>query len=126
MFADTASGYIVVMTVPPSTGVNLVVGESLREFLALGCRSHFTALGVLVQEITAELEPEDAEAMEVMAALRSHFALSPWPDVAARLAELEALHGRPEGRVPRDRETEAELVRGSREFVEKLKRDLGQ
>jgi hypothetical protein len=127
MTADNASGYVVVMTVPPSVGVNLVVGESLSEFLALGCRSHFACLAVLVEDITAELESESdiEEVADVMAALRDRFSLSPWPNVAARLSELEARYGRPEGRVPRDREAEAELVRRSREFVEKMKRSLG-
>jgi hypothetical protein len=47
MVANNA-GYIVVMTVPPSMGVNLVVGESLQEFLSLGCALHFTGLAALV------------------------------------------------------------------------------
>ncbi len=125
MTADNSSGYIVVMTVPPSLGVNLVVGESLHEFLSLGCRSHFASLGSLVEDITAQLEPEEEEAADVMATLRDRFELSPWPNVAARLSELEARYGRPEGRVPRDREAEAELVRRSQEFVEMLKRSIG-
>jgi hypothetical protein len=124
MTADSSSGYVVVMTVPPSLGVNLVVGESLNEFLSLGCRSHFACLAGLVEDITAELESESdiQQVADVMAALRGRFSLSPWPNVAARLSELEARYGRPEGRVPRDREAEAELVRRSREFVEKMKR----
>ena len=116
--AENAFGYIVVMTVPPSVGVNLVVGESIREFLSLGCHSHFSVLAGLVEDITESLEPTDEEVADAMAALRSRFGLSPWPDVPARLTELEAQYGRPEGRVPRDREAEAELVRRSREFVE--------
>jgi hypothetical protein len=127
MTADSSSGYVVVMTVPPSLGVNLVVGESLNEFLSLGCRSHFACLAGLVEDITAELESERdiQQVADVMAALRGRFSLSPWPNVAARLSELEARYGRPEGRVPRDREAEAELVRRSRKFVEKMKRSLG-
>jgi hypothetical protein len=123
--AENASGYIVVMTVPPSVGVNLVVGESIGEFLSLGCHSHFGVLAGLVEDITARLEPTEEEAADVMAALESRLGLSPWPDVPARLTELETQYGRPEGRIPRDREAEAELIRRSRESVENLKRDLG-
>lgn len=123
--AGNSSGYIVVMTVPPSVGVNLVVSESLSEFLSLGCRSHFASLAVLVEDMTADLEPEVEESADVMAALREHFDLTPWPNVTSRLAELEGQYGRPEGRVPRDREAEAELVRSSQEFVEEMKRAVG-
>jgi hypothetical protein len=126
MTAGNASGYIVVMTVPPSLGVNLVVGESLHEFLCLGCRSHFACLSGLVEDVTTALEPEDADFADVMAALRNRFSLSPWPDVVARLSVLEARYGRPEGRLPRDREAEAELVRRNREAVERFKRALGE
>ena len=127
MTAGNSSGYVVVMTVPPSVGVNLVVGESLSEFLALGCGSHFVGLAALVEDITAELggESDIEEVADVMAALRNRFSLSPWPNLPARLAELEAQYGRPEGRVPRDREAEAELIRRSEEFVEKMRRSLG-
>jgi hypothetical protein len=127
MSAPNSSGYVVVMTVPPSLGVNLVVGESLNEFLALGCGSHFAGLAALVEDITAELESDNdiEEVADVMAALRGRFSLSPWTSVAARLSELEAAYGRPEGRVPRDREAEAELVRRSKDLVEKMRRSLG-
>jgi hypothetical protein len=125
MLADNASGYIVVMTVPPSVGVNLVVGESIVEFLSLGCDSHFGVLAGLVEDITEPLEPTDEEVADVMAALKSWFGLSALPNVPARLRELEVQYGRPEGRIPRDREAEAELIRRSKEFVERMKRDLG-
>lgn len=120
MTADSSSGYVVVMTVPPSFGVNLVVGESLNEFLSLGCGSHFAALGSLVEDFTAELEGggDIEQVADVMAALRARFGLALRPNVAARLSELEARYGRPAGRVPRDREAEAEGARRSREFVE--------
>ncbi len=123
--AGSVSGYIMVMTVPPSMGVNLVVGESLMEFLALGCRSHFTGLAILVEDMSAELESEEDESADVMGALRSHFALSPWPDVAARLSELEVRYGRPEGRVPRDKEAEAEQLRRSQKALEDMMRAFG-
>jgi hypothetical protein len=125
MAADVPSGYVVVMTLPASNGVNLVLGESLREFLALGCRSYFGGLSDLVQGFDASIEPSNPEVEDVMEALRDRFSLEPWADVPARLAELEARYGRPEGRVPRDREAEAELARRSAEFVARLKRDLG-
>jgi hypothetical protein len=127
MTADSSSGYVVVMTVPPSLGVNLVLGESLNEFLSLGCRSHFACLAGLVEDISAELksESDSEEVADVMAALRGRFSLSPWPNVTARLTELEARYGRPEGRVPRDREAEDELVRRGEELVERMKRSFG-
>jgi hypothetical protein len=127
MTADSSSGYVVVMTVPPSLGVNIVLGESLNEFLSLGCRSHFACLAGLVEDTTAELgtESDIEEVADVMVALRGRFSLSPWPNVTARLSELTARYGRPEGRVPRDREAEDELVRRSEELVEKMKRSFG-
>ncbi len=125
MTADTPSSYIVVMTVPPSTGVNVVVGESLQEFLALGCRSNFLNLGGLVEDFAYTLDPEDEEAAPLMAALRDHFGLTPWPDIPGRLTELAARHGRPEGRVPRDPEAEAELMRLNAEGMAWMKQALG-
>jgi hypothetical protein len=120
MAAGNASGYVIVMTVPFSVGVNLIVGESLSELLALGCDSHFTSLSRLAEDITAEFEPELAESAPVMAALRNRFGLSPWADRVGRLRELEARYGRPEGRVPRDSAADAELVRRGQELPEQF------
>jgi hypothetical protein len=111
--ADTPSGYLVVMTAPrTSPRPNLVVGESVLEFLCLGCVCGYWALSALTQDldVPSEAADEDEEPGAVLARLRIRLGLSPWPDVPTRLAELERRHGRPVGRVPRDVAAEEEAI----------------
>jgi hypothetical protein len=87
----------VVMTVPMSENPNIIVGENLREFLALGCRRGYFALDQLVYAPAEGIreysrDAYDAEAsdeeMESLRLIESTFRLAPWPDVRRRLAEL--------------------------------------
>jgi hypothetical protein len=97
------SGYVVVMTVPGAEAPNLVVGESVREFLALGCEASFFALNVLAYDESGPLDPSDYEpAVTALADLRAAFNILPWTDVPGRLAELRQRHGAPPPAVPFD------------------------
>ncbi len=97
----------VVMTVPMQFDApNHVLGVSLREFLALGCRTGYYHLERLAygwgrQEETNHLErghwagvgwdgePEEPTVLALLAAVTQEFNLAPWPNVAQRLAELQ-------------------------------------
>jgi hypothetical protein len=90
------------MTVPGAP--NLVVGESVREFLALGCEASFFALSVLAWDEWVELNdphdrraglvPSDYEpAITTLADLRAELDISPWTDVPRRLVELHQRYG---------------------------------
>jgi hypothetical protein len=87
----------VVMTVPMSDEPNVVVGESLREFLALGCRFGYFALEGLVHqpsETLSELESgaydqeRSPDEIRMLERLQQAFDLRPWRDPKSRLAEL--------------------------------------
>jgi hypothetical protein len=86
-----------------------VVGASLREFLALGCRTGYVQLEQLAYrrgrlEVVSRLEIGHWDAgwegwdgleaaiapVELLAALTQGFDLAPWANVERRLAELEA------------------------------------
>jgi hypothetical protein len=103
------SGYMVVMTVPGAP--NLVVGESVREFLALGCEASFFALNVLAYDEWVALDDSYDEqagldpsyydpAMTTLAELRAELNISPWTDVPRRLVELHHRYGTPPPVVP--------------------------
>lgn len=95
------SGYVVVMTVPGAP--NLVVGESVREFLALGCEASFFALSVLTYDEWVGLDSSDYEpAIITLAELRAELNISPWTDVPRRLGELHQRYGTPPPAVPLD------------------------
>lgn len=92
----------VVMTVPMHFDrPNLIVGETLTEFLELGCcyrfgYAHLDELAYAPQKTIAELQsgreiPIDQgdDSVAVLKALTEHFSLKPWPDVSGRLAELD-------------------------------------
>jgi hypothetical protein len=100
----------VAMTVPMQFDApNHVVGASLREFLALGCRTGYFQLEQLAYrwgrlEVVSRLEAghwdagwegwaglEEAIApVELLAALTQEFDLAPWANVEQRLTELQA------------------------------------
>jgi hypothetical protein len=102
----------VVMTVPMQFDApNHVVGASLREFLALGCRTGYVQLEQLASrweqgrlEVVSRLETGHWDAgwggwdgleaaiapVELLAALTQGFDLAPWANVEQRLAELQA------------------------------------
>jgi hypothetical protein len=98
----------VVMTVPMQFDApNHVVGASLREFLALGCRTGYYHLERLAygwgrQEEVNRLErgewsgmgrdgeSEEPTVLALLAAVTKEFDLAPWANVAQRLADLQA------------------------------------
>jgi hypothetical protein len=100
----------VAMTVPMQLDApNHVVGASLREFLALGCRTGYFQLEQLASrwgrlEVVSRLEAGHGDAgwegwdgleeaiapVELLAALTQEFDLAPWAHVEQRLAELQA------------------------------------
>jgi len=98
----------VVMTVPmQSDAPNHVVGASLREFLALGCRTGYYHLDKLAygwgrQAEASHLEhgrwegmgwdgeTAEATARKLLVALSQELDLAPWQDVVQHLGELQA------------------------------------
>jgi hypothetical protein len=88
----------VVMTVPMSDTPNVIVGENLREFLALGCRYGYFALEGLVHsraETISELkrrkyhEERTTHEIRMLRLIERTFRLKPWTDPRKRLAELK-------------------------------------
>ncbi|MER7763122.1 hypothetical protein [Streptomyces sp. NPDC097619] len=97
-FLHDESGHrvAVIMTAPAASEPHLVVGTSLRDFLALGCRTGYFSLEQLIYRpayMIAQLQADDHEQSPRVAALLSElvrtFALEPWPAVAARLSSLD-------------------------------------
>ena len=89
----------IVMTIPCAMDANqnIVVGESLRDFLHLGCRYGYFALEQLaydwdgtVEELEKKRVDPDAlpEKLAKLNQLTKHFALSPWSNPRDRLIEL--------------------------------------
>lgn len=95
----------VVLTVPMAlhedkSRYNHIVGESLREFLNLGCYYGYFAIDGLAFEAghpelirdlgqSQPLEDDWPEKLELLAEMRARFDLKPWPDVAGRLRQLK-------------------------------------
>lgn len=99
MPAADGSGSLLVMTVPGALQPNLILGESLEEFLALGCQLGFWNLGALGHDVMpAPICAEDATAQRILTEMARGLSLEPWPDVPARLAQLTEMHGRPRPR----------------------------
>jgi hypothetical protein len=89
-------GGVIVMTVPMQwADPNHVLGESLGEFLALGCRAGYAGLEQLAYQRAKTTEvlqynpPRDDSSLDGIIAT---FSLRPWPDVAGRLDELATTH----------------------------------
>jgi hypothetical protein len=88
----------IVMTAPMSFDQpNLVVGDGLAEFLALGCRTAYYALDQLLyqrQRMVDRLEmaeaPRGTREAGLLRALVEEFVLVPWRNVGLRLATLDA------------------------------------
>lgn len=95
----------VLLYTPLSDTPYVVVGADLREFLSLllhGNGAHIGGLGYeygrdeVVAELAGDFDPDDESSEdELMALLRltEVFGLARWPDVGARLVELEARLG---------------------------------
>lgn len=100
-----ADDFPVVLTVPMAldedkSRYNHIVGESLREFLNLGCYyGYFAIEGLAYESGHPELirdlgqahpfEDDWPEKLELLAELRQRFNLKPWPDVPGRLQQLK-------------------------------------
>jgi hypothetical protein len=83
----------VVMTVPMAfEEPNMIVGETLTEFLSLGCVYGYFALEQLAYNLprTASEIEAATEQSPALRKLSEHFGLQPWKDVRARLNELRA------------------------------------
>lgn len=90
----------VVMTVPMNFDLpNVIVGENLSEFLALGCRTGYFSLEQLVYESAGtilDLQSGDyysdmpKEEIEMLSLIATEFDLSPWKAPADRLEELRS------------------------------------
>jgi hypothetical protein len=96
----------VVMTCPAAGGIeNVIVGESLAEFLGLGLQTGYFALEYLAHSaaafdsghpfVTEHLEPKrlaswlEPEEAEILRRLGKRFGLLPWTVAGNRLAELQ-------------------------------------
>jgi len=109
LLPDADGAAPIVMTAPlVFDRPNTVVGADLREFLALGSTSCFCCLEQLLHDTGADDEwgraaairragaPRSAGASHAPAlvdAIAREFAVSPWPDVAGRLAALARQYG---------------------------------
>jgi hypothetical protein len=87
----------VVMTVPMSDAPNVIVGEDLRDFLALGCRRGYFSLFQFVhspeeafeQYASAAYDPEaTSDEIEKLRLIETTFQLRPWRDIRRRIAKL--------------------------------------
>ena len=88
----------IVMTVPMNFDLpNVIVGENLEEFLALGCRAGYFSLEQLVYDRvrtirdleTGDLYPDTTdEELDLLTAICAEFEVAPWPNVEGRLDQL--------------------------------------
>jgi len=90
----------IVMTVPMCDTPNTIVGESLLDFLALGCRQGYFTLEQLIYRRDRQLAALDSqdfdpeatnEERSMLESISQRFALAPWKDHASK---FEALQGR--------------------------------
>ena len=102
-FIDTDDEIQPIVLVAPDSGERpcTIVGESLHEFLCLGCQNGF---GLMVElphrpaKIVERLEgppkagPLYDERNELLRSLRERFELKPWPSIGQRLFELQQLY----------------------------------
>lgn len=94
-----AQGAIIVMTVPLQFArPNIVVGRTMREFLALGCITGYFGLEQLAYDFASATRALVAhpplgagESGGHLDLLRQHLQLAPWPDPRTRLEGLQAL-----------------------------------
>ena len=91
----------VVLTIPMSFDVpNFIVGESLYDFLCLGCRHGYSNLANLHRQTEVTLNayqnvPEsffDERAADILQTLSDELLLVPWPDVRGHFEDLQSRH----------------------------------
>lgn len=90
----------IVMTVPMNDD-NIIVGENLLEFLALGCRYGYFALEQLSYDRDETLSMLNKKEFwddytdfqkELLEEISTAFLLKPWNDHAKRLSELDSMY----------------------------------
>jgi hypothetical protein len=88
LVSDTSA---VVMTVPDAEEPNLLVGDSLREFLCLGCVAGYMSLEELAFDPDGLMDrlSEKTEDERTLRIYRKELGLRPWPKARERLQELE-------------------------------------
>jgi len=93
----------VVMCIPMALEIpNFVVGETLHDFLCLGCRHGYSSLGSLhlnPEEVIRYYEspPErffDERSESMLQTLSAELSLEPWTDFRGRLEELESKYSK--------------------------------
>jgi len=93
-FSDSSP---VVMTVPMCDDPNTIVGATLLEFLALGCRQGYFSLEEILYQHEAEIAALDSGAFDdgagddeirMLTSISSQFDLKPWPNHVERLQSL--------------------------------------
>ena len=89
----------IVMTVPMASRTakeaNIVVGESLHDFLRLGCVHGFFDLEQLAYPWKTKLfskysQPPNARDDSVYEKFRAEFSLAPWSEIGSRLQKLDS------------------------------------
>jgi len=98
---DIGSGFTdsspIVMTVPMCDTPNTIVGESLLDFLALGCRQGYFTLEQLIYQRDRQLAALDSQDFDTNATKEEHrmlesisqrFGLVPWSDHENKLEAL--------------------------------------
>ena len=87
----------VVMTVPMCDTPNTIVGESLLDFLALGCRQGYFTLEQLIYQRDLQLAALDSQDFDpdateeergMLESISLRFDISPWSDHASKLEQL--------------------------------------
>jgi hypothetical protein len=91
----------VVVTIPMANHQwNFIVGESLHDFLCLGCKVGFSQLGRLDLDYDLVVEHYSLDALadsqdlerrtRILELLSQEFSLEPWTDVSTKLRRLKA------------------------------------
>lgn len=87
-----------VMTVPMCDMPNTIVGATLVDFLALGCRQGYFTLEQLIYQYDAQIAALDSQALDeeadeneilLLQTITTGFSLQPWDDHAGRFRSLE-------------------------------------
>lgn len=88
----------IVMTLPSADTSNIIVGENIKEFLSLGCRTGYFDLEQIEYSPDTHIPYLDSnkywgdatlEEIEMLKSIESEFDLSPWREHTARLSELK-------------------------------------
>lgn len=99
LLADRAADALPVVMTVPMASANIIVGATFFEFLRLGCRNGYFSLEQLsydwdgtVAHLQSIHEIPEHDEKGYLRAINERFGLTPWPDVAGCLAELQRLY----------------------------------